>query len=110
VGRAPTTGSGESEWSYLLPQPNGFEALEMCTTLASPRMNAEHGDDALASLDVLLRVPTPALPTALPVGLPTHQPLQPLVPIGVRYAMVEGDHIGVERREGRFRVARANTS
>src|SRR5512132_3704370 len=82
-----------------------IDTFDIDATLASPGMNAENGDDALTSLDELLRIPTPAFPAALPVGLPTKQSFQPPVLTRLRYVVVVDLDLRVESFKGRFQVA-----
>src|SRR5439155_212304 len=97
----------------LLRQPHGFEGLFFAPVvveshalavsqrphrtvdpfhinagLATLCVNAQHGDDALTSVDELLRIPAPAFPTALPISLPTKQTFQPSVLPRVGYVVI----------------------
>src|SRR5512132_705527 len=96
----------ESHALAVLQRPHRtIDTFDIDATLASPGMNAENGDDALTSLDELLRIPTPAFPAALPVGLPTKQSFQPPVLTRLRYVVVVDLNLRVESFKGRFQVA-----
>src|SRR5436305_307318 len=82
-----------------------IDAFDIHTATAAFGVDPEDRDNTIPSLDELLWIPTPAFPTALPVGLPPKQSFQALVLTGVRYVVVVGHDLRVESCKSRFQIA-----
>jgi hypothetical protein len=73
-------------------------------------VNAQHDDYAIAGVDELRRVPAPALPAALPIGLPAQQSLEPSVLRRVGNVVVAGFDLRLERAKSSFTSPREKSS